>query len=132
MELLGAVPRPNLGALFRRADALLLPSLTEPWGIVVVEALGMGLPVIATPAVGAAVSLATTSAAILLSADCHPQSVVAAVRRFLEKQSGMTKAARDTASVIRSRFDRIAVAKATLRLVYGGQSDIGHPPASPG
>ena len=49
LELLGAVSRQDLGALFRRSDALLLPSLQEPWGIVVTEALGMGIPVVATP-----------------------------------------------------------------------------------
>jgi len=39
--------------LFRQADLLLLPSRVEPWGIVVTEALGMGIPVVCTPAVGA-------------------------------------------------------------------------------
>jgi glycosyltransferase involved in cell wall biosynthesis len=119
LELLGPVPRRNVGALFRCADALLLPSRTEPWGIVVVEALGMGLPVIATPAVGAAVSLAASTGAVLLSAESQPPSVVAAVRRFVDDKSRLATAAKECMPAIRARFDRIVVAKATLRLVYG-------------
>jgi glycosyltransferase involved in cell wall biosynthesis len=123
MELLGAVPRSNTGALFLRADALLLPSLVEPWGIVIVEALGMGLPVIATPAVGAAVSLAGSSDAITLCSDNQPRSVVAGLRRFLEERSRLKAAAREGVPAIRARFGRIEVAQATLRLVCGGKSN---------
>jgi glycosyltransferase involved in cell wall biosynthesis len=119
MELLGPVPRKDIGALFGRADALLLPSTVEPWGIVVVEALGMGLPVIATPAVGAAVSLAGYAGGIQLSADPEPQSVVEALRRYVDQRDLLTKVARAGMHYVRARFDRAAVASEMLRLVYG-------------
>ena len=118
MQLMGAVARQRVGALLRQADALVLPSLVEPWGIVVVEALGMGLPVIATPVVGAAVSLAASSDAILLSDNPQPASILAALRRFLAHRSRLAEVARTNMPEIRTRFDRLAVAKATLRLVY--------------
>jgi glycosyltransferase involved in cell wall biosynthesis len=56
---LGRVPRDELPALYAAADALVLPSIrtatfTEPWGLVVNEAMHQGRPVIATDAVGAA------------------------------------------------------------------------------
>ena len=57
--LLGRVPRDELPGLYAAADALVLPSIrtatfTEPWGLVVNEAMHQGTPVIATDAVGAA------------------------------------------------------------------------------
>ena len=55
---LGQVPRADLPALYAAADVLVLPSIrtatfTEPWGLVVNEAMHQGTPVIATDAVGA-------------------------------------------------------------------------------
>jgi glycosyltransferase involved in cell wall biosynthesis len=55
---LGRVARDELPALYAAADALVLPSIrtatfTEPWGLVVNEAMHQGRPVIATDAVGA-------------------------------------------------------------------------------
>ena len=56
---LGRVDRDELPALYAAADVLVLPSIrtatfTEPWGLVVNEAMHQGTPVIATDAVGAA------------------------------------------------------------------------------
>ena len=47
----------ELQALYRQADALVLPSLYDVWGLVVNEALAHGIPVIATDQVGAATDL---------------------------------------------------------------------------
>jgi glycosyltransferase involved in cell wall biosynthesis len=57
--VLGQVDRADLPALYAAADALVLPSVrtatfTEPWGLVVNEAMHQGTPVIASDAVGAA------------------------------------------------------------------------------
>jgi glycosyltransferase involved in cell wall biosynthesis len=57
--VLGAVPRAKLPALYAAADVLVLPSIrtatfTEPWGLVVNEAMHQGTPVITTDTVGAA------------------------------------------------------------------------------
>lgn len=53
LRIHGPVPRADLFAAFRHADALILPSLSDGWGLVVTEALAHGLPVLTTPAVGA-------------------------------------------------------------------------------
>ena len=45
---LGVKDRDQLSALYQNAQALLVPSLTENFGLVVAEALGHGLPVIAS------------------------------------------------------------------------------------
>jgi glycosyltransferase involved in cell wall biosynthesis len=57
--LLGPVSKQDLPALYAAADALVLPSIrtatfTEPWGLVVNEAMLQGTPAITSDAVGAA------------------------------------------------------------------------------
>jgi glycosyltransferase involved in cell wall biosynthesis len=58
-EVLGHIDRGRLPGLYAAADVLVLPSIrtatfTEPWGLVVNEAMHQGTPVIASDAVGAA------------------------------------------------------------------------------
>jgi glycosyltransferase involved in cell wall biosynthesis len=53
-RFLGHVERDDLPAWYAAADALVLPSLSEPWGMPLNEAAAAGLPLVATDAVGAA------------------------------------------------------------------------------
>ena len=48
MELLGPVARYEMPALFRWADVLVLPSISDTFGMVILEAMASGLAVIAT------------------------------------------------------------------------------------
>jgi glycosyltransferase involved in cell wall biosynthesis len=48
----GFVNQSQLGAYFRAADALILPSVQETWGLVVNEAMHYGLPVLVSEGVG--------------------------------------------------------------------------------
>jgi len=57
VRFLGFQKRPHLFNFYNVADALILPSEIEPWGIVVNEAMCFGLPIIASDRVGAAVDL---------------------------------------------------------------------------
>jgi glycosyltransferase involved in cell wall biosynthesis len=50
----GALPREEVAAWYRRSDAFVLPSRSEPWGMVLNEAATAGLPLVATEGVGAA------------------------------------------------------------------------------
>jgi glycosyltransferase involved in cell wall biosynthesis len=54
IRVLGHVDAKDLPALYADVDALIVPSLYEPWGLVVHEGLGNGLPVIASDQVAAA------------------------------------------------------------------------------
>jgi glycosyltransferase involved in cell wall biosynthesis len=46
--LLGTVSEAELGGWYHAADALCFPSVKEGWGLAVLEAMGAGLPVIAS------------------------------------------------------------------------------------
>src|SRR5262245_3643198 len=54
LRYLGHVEGKDLPKLYADVDALVVPSLYEPWGLVVHEGLGNGLPVIASDQVAAA------------------------------------------------------------------------------
>lgn len=53
VERLGRLPQPELATRFQEADCLVLPSRHDSFGMVVVEAMATGLPVIITENVGA-------------------------------------------------------------------------------
>ena len=54
VHLLGQVSREALPSLYASADCFVLPSRSEPWGMVLNEAAAAGLPLVATEAAGAA------------------------------------------------------------------------------
>jgi glycosyltransferase involved in cell wall biosynthesis len=65
VQFLGWVPRHELDELFSRAHAFVLPSQYETFGVVFIEALAMGLPVIGT-ACGGPEDIITPEVGILL------------------------------------------------------------------
>lgn len=54
IHFLGAIDNKRLPEVYRKMDVLVLPSINEPWGLVVEEALNNGLPVIVSDRVGCA------------------------------------------------------------------------------
>jgi glycosyltransferase involved in cell wall biosynthesis len=52
VSFLGEIKNKDLPAFYRESDILLLPSLSEPWGLVIEEALNNGTPVIVSNKVG--------------------------------------------------------------------------------
>lgn len=56
VEFLGPVPRSRMPELFRWADLFVFPTLGEGFGVVQIEAMAAGVPVIATPNCGNVVS----------------------------------------------------------------------------
>lgn len=54
VSFLGHVPRDDLPALYADADVLVMPSRSDPWGMVLNEAALCGLPLVSTTAAGAA------------------------------------------------------------------------------
>ncbi|MDE7381491.1 MAG: glycosyltransferase [Muribaculaceae bacterium] len=54
IRFVGAIPNDELGKYYREADVMVLPSMSEPWGLVVEEALNNGTPCMVSDRVGAA------------------------------------------------------------------------------
>lgn len=57
VEMVGFQAPDRLPELFERADVFVLPSRHDGWGVVINQAIGAGLPIIASTAVGAAIDL---------------------------------------------------------------------------
>lgn len=52
LSLLGPIPRNKLAAQYQWADVLVLPSVSDTFGLVILEAMAAGVPVITTPNTG--------------------------------------------------------------------------------
>lgn len=52
IDFSGFIPNEHLGVFYNANDIFILPSISEPWGLVVEEAVYFGLPVIVSDAVG--------------------------------------------------------------------------------
>jgi len=111
VRLTGAVPHHDLGPYLQSAHALVIPSLVEPWGNVVTEALGMGIPVLATPAVGAATSLAGLYGGIRISESVDERGIHLGLRSLMTEYSSLASAAVGGAARIRAAFDVQSVAQ---------------------
>ena len=87
VRFLGPLDRDDLAAVYARADVFVLPSRSEPWGMVLNEAAAAGLPLIATEGVGAARDLIEKGRNGLLVPVGDPPSLATAMRRFAEDEA---------------------------------------------
>ena len=109
VRLIGAVPRPDMPALLRSADVVVCTPWYEPFGIVPLEAMACGVPVVAS-AVGGFLDTVVDGATGTLVPPRRPDQVAAAVRKLLSEP--FWREAFGTAGVDRARsrysWDRIA------------------------
>jgi glycogen synthase len=123
VRVLGHVPQANLPYVYAAADAVLSPSRgDEPWGIVPLEAMGLGRPVVATASGGSAEYLRDGVNALVVAPD-DPAAIAAAVRRLADdpglrarlREGGLTTAGEHTAEDFHARVE------AALLDVVGGR-----------
>ena len=109
VRLVGAVPRPDLPALLRSADLVVCTPWYEPFGIVPLEAMACGVPVVAS-AVGGFLDTVVDGATGTLVPPRRPDRLAAAIRKLLAEP--FWREAYGTAGVDRARsrysWDRIA------------------------
>ena len=86
VRFLGSLPRGEVLALFRRADAALLSSAWENFPHTLVEALAVGTPAIATD-VGGVREVVTHGENGLLVVTGDPGALAGAIRRFLDDEA---------------------------------------------
>jgi glycosyltransferase involved in cell wall biosynthesis len=86
----------NAPGLMRHFDVLVAPSLQEPFGTVLSEAMAVGTPVVATR-VGGLAEVVDDGVTGLLVAPGEPQALAAGVLEVLERRDAMSGAARQAA-----------------------------------
>jgi glycosyltransferase involved in cell wall biosynthesis len=118
VRLIGAVPRPDVPALLRSADVVVCTPWYEPFGMVPLEAMACGVPVVAS-AVGGFLDTVVDGATGTLVPPRRPDQLAAAVRKLLSEP--FWREAYGTAGVdrARSRYSWDRIAAGTLA-VYGG------------
>ena len=85
----GSVSQSQLLQAFETGDVLILPTLSDGFGLVVAEALSRGLPVITTDQAGAADLLSPDTGIIIPAGD--PQAIVEALRWCLDNRSRLAE-----------------------------------------
>lgn len=91
----GRRPRHQLAAAYAEADVLLFPvRWEEPWGLVPLEAMAVGTPVVATGAGGSGEYLRNRENALVVGRDAGPGELAAAVRE-LAKDAGLRERLRE-------------------------------------
>lgn len=115
VRLVGAVARPDMPALLRSADLVVCTPWYEPFGIVPLEAMACGVPVVAS-AVGGFLDTVVDGATGTLVPPRRPDRLAAAMRRLLAEP--FWREAYGTAGVDRARsrysWDRIAAGTAAV------------------
>ncbi len=87
-------PRRDILFYFAAADALVAPSVFEPFGLIPLEAMACGLPVIITPPMGVA-EIVTPEDAVILNRAEDAGEVAAAMRRVMEDAALREKLSRN-------------------------------------
>lgn len=78
----GAVDNAKLPEYYRKSDVLILPSYSEPWGLVVEEALNNGIPVITSENVGCNAEVAKDGETGVIFSFGEPDGLVRAIERI--------------------------------------------------
>lgn len=82
-HFLGFLNQTRLKEAYAAADVLCLPSRFEAWGLVVNEAVAMGIPVVVSEACGVAAVINATGAGLTVPSE-DPAALAEALRRSLE------------------------------------------------
>ena len=86
VRLVGARAHAQLPLYYAAADAMILASSREGWANVLLESMGCGTPVIASPAWGSREAVAAPEAGLVLN-ETTPTAIAAATRRLLAAPS---------------------------------------------
>jgi D-inositol-3-phosphate glycosyltransferase len=112
--LIGRVPREDLPALYTSAEVVVCVPWYEPFGLVALEAMACGRPVVAS-AVGGLIDTVIDGVNGLLVPPRNPGQVAAAIRRVLDDPPLQHALALGGRRRARSRYGWSTVARETVR-----------------
>lgn len=108
--------RRDIPRILRALDVLLVPSISEPFGRTVAEAMTMATPVVATT-VGGPSELLQDGVSGLLAPPGDPEAWAAAIDRLLGDRPAARRMAQRARVVARARFDADRHARAMLAIL---------------
>jgi glycosyltransferase involved in cell wall biosynthesis len=94
---------PDVGGILHCLDAAVMPSLREACGLLAMEALVCGCPVIGTDCIGLREVLADTPAVIAKAGDSH--ALADALRAFMRNSSEVKRKTEEYSFTAKNRFD---------------------------
>lgn len=103
VQFLGPAKQRELPSIYRNADAFVLPSLRETWGIVAAEAMACGLPVLVSRQCGCARDLVFPKTGWTFSPGDHA-GLVAALRHIAASPREVLDAMGDHAADVAARY----------------------------
>lgn len=102
IRFVGPVNGQDKWLLYHNAELFVLPSYSENFGIVVLEAMAMGCPVVVTPEVGLAATVTESDCGRVVSGD--PEPLAAAINELLANEPLRRALGRRGQDVANSRF----------------------------
>jgi glycosyltransferase involved in cell wall biosynthesis len=114
IKFIGPVTGARKWALLRRAHMLLLPSYSENFGMVVLEAMAVGCPVIVTPDVGLAETVSASEAGLVVKGD--PEQLARAIAWLEDNEIIRKKMATAGKKAAADQFSWASVASRIERL----------------
>lgn len=115
VQLAGFVPDAELRSTLHRAGCVVIPSLYEPFGVVALEALAAGAPVIAADTGGLHEILAGTGAALLFEPGNDAQ-LASAIERVLTEPNVASELTANARSLVNDTYSWPAVAARTIEV----------------
>jgi glycogen(starch) synthase len=115
VHLPGRLPDEQVAAVVASADVALVPSHYEPFGLVALEAMAAGTPVVAT-ATGGLRDVVTDGVTGRLVPPGSPDALADAIDALLADPTARRVVADQAAQQVRKRFDWAVVAAATRRV----------------
>lgn len=125
--------RPDALSLIAAADVFALPSLAEPFGLAILEAMALARPVVATAA-GGPLEIVVDGETGLLVPPAAPDALAAALESLLRDPAACRRLGRNGWSRYRERFTADRMAQATLavyREAVAAEAAPPHPAPSP-
>jgi glycogen(starch) synthase len=111
----GWIPDQELVALLNSADALVVPSIYEPFGIVALEGMAAGVPVVASD-VGGLAEIVEHEHTGILAYSRSPESIAWAVGRVLSDPNHSKEMAQNAQQMVQKTYSWEAIAIRTTKI----------------